>query len=128
MAKCVLIVDDDEGVRDSLRQYLEELGYQVVTAQNPGFCQAVSLESSCPLENRCCDIIIIDFSMPKMNGLDFLEGRANRLCKGSAIPAALMSGFLPEDGEKRLKDIGCTFFPKPVHFSTILKWIESLPE
>jgi CheY-like chemotaxis protein len=128
MVKCILVVDDEEAIRESFRLFLEDEGYQVVTANDPSFCQAIMTNSVCPLGTPCCDILIVDYSMPKMNGLDFLKDRAKRHCKGVDIPAALMSGCLPEGGRKRLESIGCTFFQKPVRFSTIQKWIETLPE
>jgi DNA-binding response OmpR family regulator len=128
MVKCILVVDDEEAIRESFRLFLEDEGYQVVTANDPSFCQAIMTDSTCLLEAPCCDIVIVDYSMPKMNGLDFLEDRAKRQCKGVDIPTALMSGCLPEGGKKRLESMGCTFFQKPVLFSTLINWIEALPE
>lgn len=128
MAKCVLVIDDEETVREPLRQFLEEAGYRVQAAENPTICQAVASDSSCPLKTPCFAILIVDFSMPKMNGLDFLEGRAKRHCKGATLPVALMSGCLPEGAGERLDIIGCTFFQKPVRLSSLLNWIESLPK
>ena len=59
----LLIVDDEESVRDSLYNWFIEDGYYVDCAENAK--QALSI-----LESRNFDIILADIKMPGMDGLE----------------------------------------------------------
>jgi len=62
----ILLVDDDELIRESVAPLLEVLGHTVVTA--PGAAQALKcLESGSPL-----DLVILDMNMPGMSGAEAL--------------------------------------------------------
>jgi CheY-like chemotaxis protein len=65
MGKTILIVDDEEIVRELLEYALEEEGFEVLTAEN-GF-QAIEMFGDSSLS---CDLAIVDFSMPGMDGLE----------------------------------------------------------
>lgn len=65
MAK-ILIVDDDQGMRELLEIMLTEEGYQVGTAGD-----AKKALAQCRKE--MFDLIITDLKMPKMDGIDFLR-------------------------------------------------------
>lgn len=65
LAEKILIVDDEEDIRDLVRAYLEKEGYQVFEADNG--VDAVKLARSLIL-----DIIILDIMLPNMSGLEVL--------------------------------------------------------
>ena len=62
----ILLVDDDEAVRDSLGEYLESMGWNVKTAD----CAEKGLEI---VEGGYGDIVLSDVRMPGMDGIDFLR-------------------------------------------------------
>lgn len=62
-ALTILIVDDDEGVRDSLTQYLCSSGWNTVSAQSGS--EAIEL-----VKSGQGDIVISDVRMPGMSGID----------------------------------------------------------
>lgn len=64
----IMIVDDDERVRDSCCQVLELAGYQVLTAEDGGEC--IQILRSRPGE---IDLIILDWILPSMSGDQWLE-------------------------------------------------------
>jgi CheY-like chemotaxis protein len=64
----ILIIDDDQAIRDSLKMVLELEGYAVATAAN-GRDGLRELETS-PKE-PC--LIVVDLMMPIMNGWEFLD-------------------------------------------------------
>jgi len=61
----ILVIDDDLGVRESLKMILKER-YDINTASNP--IEAIDI-----LKDGAPNIIFLDIKMPKMNGLDFLK-------------------------------------------------------
>ncbi len=63
----VLVVDDEDIVREPLRIALETRGYHVDLAQNAA--QALQIEKT-----RQHDVAVIDFVLPGKRGLDLLRG------------------------------------------------------
>jgi two-component system chemotaxis response regulator CheY len=79
MAK-VLIIDDAEEVRESLRTYLVSQGYEVIEASDG----KEGLEKS--LHGHGIDVIITDHNMPEMSGLDMLRAiRSDRRYRNTPI-------------------------------------------
>ena len=62
----VLLVDDDEGIRDALAEFLDTLGFGVVTAENGQ--EALNKFSKGDIE-----IILADLMMPKIDGMELLK-------------------------------------------------------
>ncbi len=61
----ILLVDDDEGLRDLYREELEDEGYEVLTAKN-------GKEALQKLEKEKPDLVVLDIVMPKMDGIEAL--------------------------------------------------------
>jgi two-component system, response regulator PdtaR len=79
----VLIADDDRLVRTMVADLLGELGHAVVAAENG--VAAVSLAT-----REAPDVLILDFLMPRLSGLDALgELRA----AGMTTPAVLLTAI-----------------------------------
>lgn len=64
----ILVVDDEEVVRTTAGEILEELGYKVTLAENGQ--EAVELYTS---PNNTFDLVLLDMVMPIMNGRDCFE-------------------------------------------------------
>lgn len=79
MKKKVLLVDDDEGLRDLYEEELEGEGYEVLTAKN-------GKEALQKLEKGKPDLIVLDIVMPRMDGMEAL-GRI--IGKDKTIPVIL---------------------------------------
>ncbi len=65
MAK-VLVVDDEYGIRLTLREFLQDDGHQVDTAES--FDEAIGF-----LRNNSYDVLVTDIILPRRNGLDLLR-------------------------------------------------------
>lgn len=65
----VLIVDDDEDIRDTLCDVLELLGYEAIAAANG----REALDKLAILGQPC--LILLDLMMPVMSGQEFLAAR-----------------------------------------------------
>ncbi len=80
----VLIVDDDELVRETTAHMLEQLGYRVVQAGSGGAALEI-LDS-----RRKLDLLIVDFAMPGMNGVELAKLAA---AKRPQLPILMATGF-----------------------------------
>jgi len=96
----ILLVDDHDGFRSSLRGMFEACGYQVVEALNGR--EAIEVTSS-----KCPDIIVMDLNMPVMDGLN--AARQIRKAEGRCqkTPILAISGSGSEMREVALQ-AGCT--------------------
>ena len=83
--KVVMLVDDDDGARESLTELLQETGYSVLPAEN-GSAAWQLLEK---VQGKC-DIIVLDLMMPTMNGWDFRRKQRGDP-RFADIPVLLMS-------------------------------------
>jgi len=69
-----ILCEDNRYVRDLVNYILEERGHEILSFKDAGDCPLYSLtECECNHINLCSDIIISDISMPKSNGLEFVE-------------------------------------------------------
>ena len=65
--RSVLVIDDDSDIRQTLAEVLRDVGHDVATARD-GIDALGKLDSIA----RPC-LILLDLTMPRMNGLEFLE-------------------------------------------------------
>ncbi|MGI8744599.1 MAG: response regulator [Bryobacteraceae bacterium] len=79
----VLIVDDNRFGLSARKSLLKELGHDVLTSRSPN--EALEL-----CERNAFDVIVIDYRMPDMNGVEFIASLRKR---GKLVPVILISGF-----------------------------------
>jgi len=109
----ILIVEDEALIASSLALSLEEAGCHVTVAYDgqEGFERAIELQS---------DLIITDYMMPRMNGLDLIvELRAN----GLKMPIILMTSLPQRNLPKTAADYNA-FLSKPFDEETLLQLIK----
>ena len=90
--KHILIVDDDNRIRDLLRDYLSENNYIVSTAENAD-------QAKIRLDFLKFDIIILDVMMPGQNGYDFTREIKKKL----KVPIILLTA--KGEVENRIKGL-----------------------
>ena len=98
----VLVVDDDEGVRNLVRANLELEGYAVreAASANEGL---VALEEDRP------DLILLDVMMPEVDGWEMLRQIQERFGAG-AVPVIVFSGQLEEQAVSEAASRGARGF------------------
>jgi DNA-binding NtrC family response regulator len=100
----ILIVDDEESVRDSLYNWFIEDGYHVECAENAN--KALAL-----LESASFDIILADIKMPGMDGLEMM--RRIKLLKAESIVIVMTAFATVDTAVQALKDGAFDYITKP---------------
>ena len=101
----VLIVDDEQGIRDNFRDYLEDLGYEVCQAADGG----EGLEVFAREEP---DLVLTDLCMPQMRGADLVT-RIRAL--SPATPIVVVSGSADmREAIESLRNGASDYVVKPV--------------
>jgi two-component system, NtrC family, response regulator AtoC len=85
--QCILVVDDEEIVRESLASWLEEDGYEVDTAADG----AIGLAK---LQARTYAVLLVDLKMPGMDGLQMLA-KAREIQQ--EVPVIIMTAYATVD-------------------------------
>ncbi len=67
MSPRILVVDDDQDIRETVRLALEDEGYEVEEAEDGAEALQLIRDSTGPL------VVILDFRMPRLNGLSLLR-------------------------------------------------------
>jgi signal transduction histidine kinase/HPt (histidine-containing phosphotransfer) domain-containing protein len=112
----ILVVDDDEDVRDMLRQLLENCGYRVEEAQN-GRRAIALLEAIQPA------LILIDANMPEMDGFEACIHIRKRSATAN-IPIIMVTVLEDQVSVDRAFDVGAEeYVTKPIHFPVLIKRI-----
>jgi two-component system, cell cycle sensor histidine kinase and response regulator CckA len=101
----ILLVDDEQGVLDMGVQMLESLGYRVTPAIDGLLALTIFHENSDEF-----DIVITDYTMPKMTGTD-LAREIRRIRPGMAV--ILCTGFAQKLTEQDARKQGFEFVLKP---------------
>jgi CheY-like chemotaxis protein len=99
----ILVVEDDGDILESIRELLEDSGYQVTAARNGVEAMAALARMVPPAA------MVVDSSMAEMSGVEFLAACAADP-KLAGIPAIVISGHRP--GALDLPNVR-GFVPKP---------------
>jgi CheY-like chemotaxis protein len=120
-----IVCDDDHQILDLFRSVIEMMGYEVLTAETPITCAFYRDHvDSCRQHHRCADVLITDYSMPSMTGLELLVMQHQGGCKLTSRNKALMTGDEDSELRKQAAALGCHFFTKPLLVSTLIAWLK----
>ncbi len=117
--RTVLVVDDEEVVRDLIAGLLSQEGYEVLRAED-GTAAIAAFESRA----GSIDLVILDMIMPRMRGEEVLA----RLRGMPVSPKVVISsGFMSEEQRDRLKEYGVDgFLDKPYGEEDALNVVRSV--
>jgi two-component system phosphate regulon response regulator OmpR len=103
----LLVVDDDDRLRDLLRRYLSDSGFRVTGA-------ADAREARAQLASFAFDLIVLDVMMPGESGLDLTRALRADTAVSAAVPVLLLTAMAePEDRINGLEQGADDFLAKP---------------
>jgi CheY-like chemotaxis protein len=111
---CILVIEDDDAVRDLIQVALAGEGYEVVTAAN-GQIALRTLEATAPV------LILADVRMPIMGGPEFIERYRQR--PGPHAPIIAMSAATDPHAPP-LAPIVADVLPKPFDLIALINLVE----
>ncbi len=85
MKKKILLIEDEEIIREGVSEYLKEVGYSVTTAED-------GQKGLDMFRQYSFDLVILDIMLPKINGFIVL----NKIREGSNIPVIMLTAMSDE--------------------------------
>ena len=82
----ILIVEDEEMIREGISDYLTDCGYETIQAKD-------GEEALEQFSNHQVDLVLLDIQMPKLNGLEVLS----EIRKSSQVPVLMLTAFQDEE-------------------------------
>ncbi len=112
----ILVVDDEEQVRDIIAEALEGAGYQITQATNG----AEALEA---VQLNPPDLITLDIRMPRMDGMTMLRALRERYPQ---LPVIVITGLAMEEEVNAAQTLGiAAFFRKPFEVGQLLEAVQA---
>ena len=115
MPKKILVIEDEESIRNIIRAFLEDAGYTVFVAGD-------GLEGVNKFHEKNPDLVLLDLMLPKMNGFTVCE----ILRKESRTPIIMLTALDDDDSQLKGFDaladdyITCLLYtsydPEPVRY------------
>ncbi|HKJ66735.1 MAG TPA: HDOD domain-containing protein [bacterium] len=116
----ILFVDDKDLILESAKRYLANAAFQIVTARS-------GHEALKMFNHQTIDIVIADYKMPDMNGLEFLEIVRERF---PSVRRSIGTGYMDE--LKSIQTISdnlvSNYFKKPWDYTALQQELEHLLE
>jgi two-component system, chemotaxis family, chemotaxis protein CheY len=112
---CVLIVEDDDDVREFMQLLVASCGYETMTARD-------GEEALVRMRQRRPCLVLLDLQMPRMDGWEFRERQLQDLSLRH-IPVVCVTAFFDPDQVTRKLGLRC--IPKPADFPAIINAVES---
>jgi len=115
-APVISVVDDDESLRRSLRNFLRSVGFRVET-----FASAEEFLASAERETTGC--LVLDLRMTGMSGLDLLRHLAAAKVR---VPAVVLTAHGDEEIRQRCLGAGAAaFLDKPFRGDALLDTVQT---
>ncbi len=113
----ILIVDDDQGMRENLAELLESLGYEVRTAANAPDALSVLGEAE-------VDLLLTDYKMPGPTGVELIEAARKRQPRLRAVLMTAFGDSFTEIESVRRGAVG--YLNKPFEADEVVAFVEKI--
>ena len=114
MNKFILIIDDNEAIRDALSWSLNEKGYRILTAAHGQEAWDIMEQKGAP------SLILLDMMMPVMDGYEFRTKKSNHVLFKN-IPTVILSAKPNLEIQLHLNEV---FLSKPFDLHCLFKIIK----
>jgi DNA-binding NtrC family response regulator len=112
----IIVIDDDQTIREVLRDFLQELGYQVILASD-------GLEGMEKIKQERYDLIVLDIRMPYVSGIGLIK-IAREI--NPHIPVICMTGYGVSPEKIAAEEEVNLILSKPFELKTLSQAISKL--
>lgn len=123
----ILVLDQEQSLRELLRTYLTRQGHDVMAYGDPATCplyrNLTNERCCCTRTSSCADVILADINLPTVNTLDFLELQRRRGCKALDANKAVLSTRATNELRAAIEAFGCHLIKKPFRLEEIGSWL-----
>lgn len=121
MSAKLLLVDDEPGVREAVKDYLEESGFTVQVASNANDAWQL-------LQKNIPDLVISDIMMPQVSGIQFLK-QLREDARFESLPVVFLTARGMTSDRIQGYQAGCdAYLPKPFDPDELVAIVENLLE
>ncbi len=121
----VIIFDDEVFILNMLKDFFLLRGYEVLSYDDPTtICPIYGVGGDvCTNHYPCSDVMLTDFNMPGVNGVELIEFQVRKGCTMPIRNKAVISGYIDAWNRRRVRELGCHFFHKPFTLSALSEWL-----
>ena len=122
MGKTILLVDDNENLRTTVKYLLDEMGYNTVLANDGKDCIKKLKDLA---KTKTPDLILLDIMMPSMDGWD-TAAEIKKNLEWKDIPIIFLTAVDNPSGETFGKIIGDDYIEKPFDIDDLKQKISKI--
>ncbi len=113
----IFLLEDEVMLNESIQEYLEQIGHQVITALDGAAAMQI-------LQDQSFDLLLLDINVPNIDGLTLLE----RLHASKVhTPTIYISALVDIEDISRAYDLGCyDYLKKPFHLKELSLRIDKI--
>jgi DNA-binding response OmpR family regulator len=108
----ILVVEDEESMRELLRLHLSSAGYHVEVAED-------AIAAGYAVLKDPPDLIICDVAMPHMDGFEFVAALRADTAVSNELPVIFLTA--ESEADDRARELGGEFLEKPIRLEELLK-------
>jgi FixJ family two-component response regulator len=122
-----IIFDDEIFILNMLKDFFLMRGYEVLSYSDPTTICPLYGDGGdvCTNDQPCCDVMVTDFQMPGVNGVELLEFQARKGCKVDNRNKSVISGYIDAWNRRRVDQMGCNFLQKPFTLYALAEWLSA---
>jgi len=128
----ILVIDQEQSLRQLLKTFLSQQGHEVEVYSDPTNCPLygtmLNETCCCPSERPCADVVFADIDTPRINAVEFLKLQRSRGCKMLDANKAIMSSHLTGALDRAIAALDCHYIGKPFRLAEIRKWLQECVE
>ena len=114
----ILIVEDDQNIREGVADFLSEFGYNTIEASD-------GREALAKFDEQDISLVILDIQMPYINGLEVLK----EIRKRSKLPVLMLTAFSDEEYKiDAYTSLADGYLEKPFSLPVLRARVDSLIE
>jgi len=120
----VIVIDDEPIIISMFKFFFSRRNYEVFPYAEPMTCSTFNGGfDECVMKAPCADVLVTDFNLPGMNGLDLLRKQLESGCKVPIKNKAVISAYVDEDTAEKIKELGYAYFEKPIDLDAFSEWL-----